>query len=575
MREKYAALEKKLEEHAYKIRQTDDKDAKPKWPKSVHVALRHKYLELPTGLPYFDCLPDFQNWDEIYQSIFPHNQNIYITNLDAEVLTIDYTVHYRLNNIPRADGLWLRAIKPSVYGHSPTIDLALCPEEHMASLAIELPAPDMAAGTPNVRHCDPHILLEKGNHTILFAMMAASIFGTYRDTIACLGLQWHPSSFPFREFAYAIVSSAAGNFSLCHPSDVSKSHLATHLQTSWSDQNNTGKEDAPLFQFGSMSHLPDQPPGAAPTETTYWLPGCFSEALVSLVLVVDGKAATDAMAWGIASRESHGADGGRFYMVIISLFDVSLAEVSWSSSDKALPHLRMSDPMPLSPIRPDDCLSTHPRERPVFNEEADEEVQHETYKIYMCWDRYAADPSNIEDDFPGIAALANYFDALIRRRDTTAISSSHGVPHDQGNRRGRLPYELYPLILDYVDHKTWKACLTVSPDFRTFCMSKYRLDDHTALIDGHGQWLGSKDGYGAMQFFTERLQTKEIYEMHQGRGGMDPYGTPDYEWMAIIGEGDRRVAMLAMAQAVGQIHKSDLVDEHGVAHVMVWPILSM
>lgn len=78
-----------------------------------------------------------------------------------------------------------------------------------------------------------------------------------------------------------------------------------------------------------------------------------------------------------------------------------------------------------------------------------------------------------------------------------------------------------------------------------------------------------------MQFFTERLQTKEIYEMHQGRGGMDPYGTPDYEWMAIFGEGDRRVAMLAMAQAVGQIHKSDLVDEHGVAHVMVWPILSM
>jgi hypothetical protein len=65
---------------------------------------------------------------------------VYIVNLDGEVLTMNYSIHWNLGNIPRQNSLWLRAIKKSIYKFEPTISCDLCPEEHMASLALVLPA---------------------------------------------------------------------------------------------------------------------------------------------------------------------------------------------------------------------------------------------------------------------------------------------------------------------------------------------------------------------------------------------------------------------------------------------------
>ena len=64
---------------------------------------------------------------------------VYIINLDNEILTINYGIHWKLNNIPRQDDLWARASVDSIYPHKPTIYLDLCPEEHKASLAMPLP----------------------------------------------------------------------------------------------------------------------------------------------------------------------------------------------------------------------------------------------------------------------------------------------------------------------------------------------------------------------------------------------------------------------------------------------------
>ncbi|KIH93832.1 hypothetical protein SPBR_05701 [Sporothrix brasiliensis 5110] len=569
--DRYKALERTLEAHVYPL---SDNNVRTIPGMLTAGSFFRAYLELPTEFPYFDCLPDFQD-DGAYQNVFPHNQHIYITNLDAEVFTIDYSVHYRLDNIPRTDNMWYTAIEPSVYGMALTVNTDICPEEHLASLAIELPAPDMSFGTTNVRRCDPHVKLEQ-DHTALFALTAASMFGTYRDTLACLCRQWQPSSFPFREFVYAIVSCAAGNFSLCQPAAVSKSHEMLVLQSPWSAKRHEGKESAPLVQFGSMSHLENLPPGAAPTETTYWLSSSFPDVLVSLVLVVDGKAATDAMNWGIKACTRQKSDEGRFFMIIISLYQVALAEVSWTSKEQDQPHLRISDPMPLSPIVPDDCLSTHPRERPVMIPEDPDDDVDEPFKEYMPWIRYQDGPEKIEALFPGVAALANFLEVSTRRRDMAAVLSSGGCTRDRrGTGRGRLPYELYPEILDYVDHTTWKACLTVSRDFRSICMSKYRLDDQTALVEVAGRIGNSADDYGSMFFFGERVNAKEMYLNHiyQGRGGMTDPEWANCEWIVVIGEGRRRVALLAMAQTAGPLRKADLVGTDGRARVMVWPTL--
>jgi hypothetical protein len=65
--------------------------------------------------------------------------------------------------------------------------------------------------------------------------------------------------------------------------------------------------------------------------------------------------------------------------------------------------------------------------------------------------------------------------------------------------------------------------------------------------------------------------TNDIY----CRGGMIFDERPDYEWITVIGEGQRRVALLAMAQQTGQLRKSDLVKRDGTCHIMVWPTLAM
>lgn len=106
-------------------------------------------------------------------------------------------------------------------------------------------------------------------------------------------------------------------------------------------------------------------------------------------------------------------------------------------------------------------------------------------------------------------------------------------------------------------------------------MKKFRLDDHTALTGGTGQWLGSIDGFGGMIFFVERLDTGDTYEIRQGRGGLCCYGTPDYEWINIIGEGQRKVALLAMRQQIGRLRKSDLVEKDGETDFLTWPVWTM
>lgn len=55
---------------------------------------------------------------------------------------MNHSIHWKLGNIPRQDKLWLRAIADSIYPYKPTIYIDVCSEEHVASLALELPEPN-------------------------------------------------------------------------------------------------------------------------------------------------------------------------------------------------------------------------------------------------------------------------------------------------------------------------------------------------------------------------------------------------------------------------------------------------
>lgn len=56
---------------------------------------------------------------------------------------------------------------------------------------------------------------------------------------------------------------------------------------------------------------------------------------------------------------------------------------------------------------------------------------------------------------------------------------------------------------------------------------------------------------------------------------IEHHGTPDYEWINIIGEGQRKVALLAMRQQIGRLRKSDLVDRDGETDLLTWPVWTM
>ena len=437
MRDKHAAKESALEKDVYEIHQ----GLEPNYSRF------RSFVTLPTEFPR---LPD---WAEY----------IYTINLDHEVFTMNFCIHWKLSNIPRQDNLWLRAIKKSIYRHRQTISSELCPEEHISSLALELSEPNW-----KVQH-DFRVVAPKTNTTearnaFLTQVLARTLIEYQRDIIR-FGREWSPRSFPFRELAFALVSIASGQVEYhsfppreCNPRSCpgwicNIEHVGR--LPGWLDEKWAGSK-APLLEFGSMSHRPGEPPGASPTDTMYWL----GNVVVSLTLVVDGEAINKAANWGIEQGRAN------FQIVVLSLFEAAFAEVTFG--DAVEPFVRISYPVDLSPMRAEYCLSTHPRNRPELKPGM--KPQYRPDQIIMN-SNCTGTTRRLRSHFPGLAALVNFFEVATNRR---TVWTSTGI----------LPPELYDRILDFVDYDTWKTCLLVSTVIRACGLRKYRLDDRMSIVGG-------------------------------------------------------------------------------------------
>lgn len=182
MRDHFASTERKLEDQVYEVRSGPEPDVPD-----------HEFEELPTELP--KRLDDF--FIEFY----------YIINLDSEVLTMNHSIHWKLNNIPRQGDLWMKAIADSIYRCKPTISLDMCPEEHMASPALELPEPDPVI---DFEFClaSPRAEINEAWSVFLTHALAKTLIA-YHTEIINFGREWSPDSFPFRELMFALVSVAS------------------------------------------------------------------------------------------------------------------------------------------------------------------------------------------------------------------------------------------------------------------------------------------------------------------------------------------------------------------------------
>jgi hypothetical protein len=273
---------------------------------------------------------------------------------------------------------------------------------------------------------------------------------------------------------------------------------------------------APLLEFGTMFHRQGERPGVSPAETMYW----FDGVLVSLVLVVDDAAVSAAVAWGLQQDRSN------FQLIAMSLFEVILAEVSMKTDRKGarVPFVRFSQPLKLS------AMSEAKYAR--LNPEKAEELKERTRQGYRFSDLEGAQQSRRSKAYlyPGYGALINFLDVAAQRR--CAAKSP-----------GALPAEMYCKILDHVDYNTWRACSTVSPAFRSYCLLKYRLNDQWIIpLQPEPLWCVSRQE-PFFYFEPQDPDTGFSYPAVEKQNEWRCHGLPRFNWMPIIGAEPRALML--------------------------------
>ncbi|KAK3299558.1 uncharacterized protein B0H64DRAFT_415832 [Chaetomium fimeti] len=493
MRTEYRAKELALEKHVHQICD----ESKPDYSKFA------EFVALPSELPRLD-----EHCDAKF---------FYIINLDKGILTMNHTIHWSLCNIPHQSDL---SRSTSTLAHK---------KEHMTSPALEIPNRNRTMGYA-YRVVTPKTNIEEPRKAFLTFVLARTLI-EYHKEISRYGREWAPGTFPSHELIFAFVSIASGQARLhsfpeqpCNPRNCRARNCKwNHLPRSpgWLSKPWAGAS-TPLLEFGSPSHRPGEPAGASPTETMYW----FKGVLVSLTLVVDEEAISDAVTWGIEQKRTN------FQMVILSLFKVAFAEVSLDNDGDGKPVVRLSESINLSPIRAEHCAGAHPRERPAGWKDEPSQPGHSIHRCaVMVRATCTGTAQELRENFPGLAALVNFFDAATNRL-------------------------LYHRILDFTDYDTWHNCSVVSPQLHAYCLFKYRLDDRLRIVAGP---FAKLQGVQLLSFDFEDLETGEILPMMQVQRHC---GAEKYRWMPLIG-GERKALMVDVVVQFGPADDVPVGEESG------------
>ncbi|KAI0016982.1 hypothetical protein F4780DRAFT_629032 [Xylariomycetidae sp. FL0641] len=478
--------------------------------------------ELPSALPVLRRYSDNER-DELP----PGSLYSYIVNLDEEILTIDYSVHWKFDNIPPTPR-WYRPIKPSVCSPFCTIAFSKNPfvNNKTKSPALQLPPPDnhfsyLYTFTAVIAKTD--LKEQTVPAKAITAAFMVEVLNGYKYHINLFGTEWSPDSFAFRELSFAIlaIASRQAHFqSLEGPEEARRRNInsagfvvpAGYVDTSTYHGPGMGNPDIDFdtfLEFGQMRHRPGNHPGVSPEETTYWL----GDVLVSLVLQIDAKAIEQAVTVGVQEGITN------FQVVVMSLFQVAFAEVDCLSSTGRGPLVRFTPAVQLSPLTELTCANPYSQRfhRPLGDGQA---VQFDRQDLFNTMERTKSGPHGSADairtDFPGIAALVNFFFVAESRRAAAKLSKSKAIRD--------LPAEVYGLILEHVDYETWKTCSVVSPPFRAACFRKYRLDDHHSIVGGTVE---------QPRFKVKR--TGKVVDVQRNDAKFNDWPNYHYHWFPVVG----------------------------------------
>ncbi|RDA88677.1 hypothetical protein CP532_4050 [Ophiocordyceps camponoti-leonardi (nom. inval.)] len=385
--------------------------------------------------------------------------NVCILDLDREILTINYGIHFKLNNIPREGKLWSRVACWSVLMGDVTMSPDRCPVEHMASSALPLPP----ASEIEYRY---HTVDAKSELTLPSTYFLTHVLGMvmveYHQTLYYLGRAWATDSFPFRELAFAIVNIASGKVSFSRVVHNWRKYLKCNCceklrgGPGWFGRNSIGNKHV-LLEFGSNGHKAGHLPGVAPQETIYW----HESVLVSLALKVTGESINRTVTFGLESGRK------MFQFMVMSLFEVTFGEVF--PDDEGEPFVKVTESCNLSPVRMEDCLNTHPLERPPQHKVPESDLRR---RATLSQEDVDVEPEILAKTFPGLASMVKFFFVA---GDRQAELSQEASP---------FPFEIQENILASMDDGPWKTCLTSSNSMRLSCLRRYRIDDRMRLVSG-------------------------------------------------------------------------------------------
>ncbi|RCI10134.1 hypothetical protein L249_8607 [Ophiocordyceps polyrhachis-furcata BCC 54312] len=491
MRDEFSALAATVEQTIFHIR-----------PNVEPAPWQYEHLDsLPTELPRL----------KIFDAEF-----IYMIDLDREVLSMQFGVHFKLNKIPRRNNVWLDAIRESVLLGDYTIDPNLCPTRHMASLALPLPP----ASPIEYKH---RVVKPKSDLVSPVNCFLTHVLGMiiveYHDELNWFGREWRTDSLPFREITFALVSVASGKARFGrlpdHSADDDDCFCCDRFRRGpgWFDEDWIGTP-GPLLEFGSMAHQSNQFPGVAPRETIYW----HDDVLVSLALKITGDTISDTVTIGLEFGQTS------FQFVVMSLFEIAFGEVYLDI--KGEPFVKVTESCNLSPVRPQDCLSTHPTERPVLKPDTPGTRR----RAHLYHRDVDVSPKRLAKTFPGLAALVNFFSVAADRRAARSKTKA-------------FPLELYDRVLDFADYDTWKSCLVVSTDFRRCCLRRFRVDERMKLAFGpFWKKLHPDSSKESVSFDFEDARTGRLVPMGQTK--ILHAGPGRYTWRPIIIGDQERLAIM-------------------------------
>ncbi|PGH02871.1 hypothetical protein AJ79_07527 [Helicocarpus griseus UAMH5409] len=355
-------------------------------------------------------------------------------DLDLQILSTAAGAHFRLNNLPRDRDKFSSEASNAVL-HWSTLHTAV-----KQSIALPWRTPtDLEYDCDNYRSnyravplsTDKWLSPGFGFYGSFFELAFSVFKAAYSENISRECIRWSPNDYIFREFAYAVVSFASGRVFFRIESspyrDVEK------YKISWPPE------------LGVECHLSNQVAGSAPEESIYW----FDNVLINLVPDIPKQRhiyIDKTVNFGIKQGKSC------FQAILLSLSSVVLLDVKVENGIRTVKHTDRLD------LFADYMAPSASPQSPPSHAFAN-------LQISTPQQPTSGSATSLYRKNETFIALSNFF---------TAATLRHLKPQSR-DTKGRLPSELYYMILDCTDSATFLACAKVSHLFRSYCLSKLRL----------------------------------------------------------------------------------------------------